>query len=545
MEEARLLWNDASIGLPEFGDLKALIRGKYEGIQGNWKNHLRNTMTVKRATGMTRTRQLYGLGEYGPNLDFNVHDNNVTNLLTAALERILLVKGDNGEFVPPPQPVAGIFTGRMGHAKRSLIAIFEKMVPAERFTPLTPSEFVEGYRGRRQRIYEAARVSLLHQEIKERDAVICPFVKAEKAEMKKGKRAVPRMIHPRHPRYSLSLGCFIRPVEKFIYRAIAKLFGGPTVMKGLNPEQQGMAAREAWDSFEHPVAVGLDASRFDQHVSVDALKFEHSLYLWLYKYNPALADLLKWQLCNKMRCFIGNYKVQYQVAGARMSGDMNTGLGNCMLMCLMIYQYLSDIGVRGRLLNNGDDCVLIIEREELIKLEGLGGYFLDLGFNMVREEPVEQFERVEFCQTVPIYDGRGWIFVRNPRRAMAKDLTTVTHIATESEYNAYRRAVGECGIALAGGIPVLDAFYRMLMRGTGVKDKKGYVIVEWAFADVMKGMSPRATFDISGEARESYYLATGYTPSEQVHIEEYFNGCELKYGDPVWRPEFLHELEGC
>jgi len=278
---------------------------------------------------------------------------------------------------------------------------------------------------------------------------------------------------------------------------------------------------------------------------VDALKYEHSFYLWLYKQNTTLAKLLKWQLRNKMRLFVGNYKVQYQVYGARMSGDMNTGLGNCLLMCLMIYQYLSDIGVRGRLLNNGDDCVLIVEHRDFCKLNGLGPYFLELGYTMEREEAVHQFERVEFCQTVPIYDGRGWIFVRNPRRAMAKDLTTVTTLRSESEYNAYRRAVGQCGIALAGGIPVLDAFYRMMMRGTGESDKKGYVIVEWAFADVMRGMSPRATFEISGDARMSYCLATGYTPTEQVHIESYFNSCELKYGEAVWRPEFLHELEAC
>lgn len=46
-----------------------------------------------------------------------------------------------------------------------------------------------------------------------------------------------------------------------------------------------------------------------------------------------------------------------------MSGDMNTALGNCMLMCCLIISYLESKNIKYDFINNGDDAVLFLERK--------------------------------------------------------------------------------------------------------------------------------------------------------------------------------------
>lgn len=498
--------------------LGKIVKGIYRDENRNIDRKHRNYVKVSKVAGIARQRRIYSLAEVGPALNVNVHDQNVDNLLTGVMERLMSVKDKDGTAVHPPRPLPDAWKERMRVVRGKLLAACWKKVPVDGLVPLTHEGYVATCSGRRHKVYANAAEDLEHRQIESRDARLKFFVKAEKTVMTEGKLAVCRIVNPRGAAYSLELGCYIKPVEKLIYKGIMKLFGGHTVMKGLNPERQGMAARAAWDEFQEPVAVGLDAARFDQHVGVSALEYEHSFYNALYRNDPKLAMLLKWQLRNSGDTVVDGWRVKYQLNGARMSGDQNTGLGNCLLMCTMVWTYLQSIGVRARLLNNGDDCVLLLEKAELYKLDGLTQYFLELGFTMEREDPVYTFEQIVFCQCQPINDGRGWIFVRSPRRAIAKDLTTVTPLLSEGEYNSYRRSVGLGGLALCGGIPIMESFYRMFIRGTGEGDRRK-AVVDWFWTDASRGMSPRHTFEITDEARASFYLATGYTCEEQLNIE--------------------------
>lgn len=121
--------------------------------------------------------------------------------------------------------------------------------------------------------------------------------------------------------------------------------------------------------FRRSVAVGVDAEKFDQHVSVDALKTEHEIYKRLYNDAPELCWLLKQQLANRCRGNFVDGSLSYEVKGSRMSGDINTSLGNVTIMCLMLYSYLEHAGVECvEVANDGDDAVLIVDERELGKL---------------------------------------------------------------------------------------------------------------------------------------------------------------------------------
>jgi len=59
-------------------------------------------------------------------------------------------------------------------------------------------------------------------------------------------------------------------MEKRICNGIADVYGGATVLKGMNANESALELRKMWDEFDEPAAIGADAVRFDQHVSVDA-----------------------------------------------------------------------------------------------------------------------------------------------------------------------------------------------------------------------------------------------------------------------------------
>jgi hypothetical protein len=92
-------------------------------------------------------------------------------------------------------------------------------------------------------------------------------------------------------------------------------------------------------------------------------------------------------------------KVKYSVKGTRASGDMNTSSGNCFTMVLLVYSYMQTLGIKWRLANNGDDCVLIVEKRDKHRLSGLQKWFSEMGFTMESEGQQTVFERVVFCQT--------------------------------------------------------------------------------------------------------------------------------------------------
>lgn len=220
------------------------------------------------------------------------------------------------------------------------------------------------------------------------------------------------------------------------------------------------------------MAIGLDASRFDQHVSVQALEWEHSVYNRLFR-SDELRDLLKWQLKNTGFARANDGMIKYTVEGGRMSGDMNTALGNCLIMCAMVWSYMqTKLGPTGKpihfeFIDNGDDVVLFLEKRDLHRIEDLAEWFGEMGFEMKIEEPVYEIEEIEFCQMHPIEVEPGvYTMVRTYPNAIAKDCICMN----PQNFRQWLYAVGECGLAITSGVPVYEAFYQAFKA----KGKKGH-----------------------------------------------------------------------
>jgi hypothetical protein len=429
----------------------------------------------------------------------------------------------------------GIYSERLGYFRNALVKKISKT------TPVSLQEFVEYYKGRRRTIYQNAANSLLRTGIRLKDALIKAFVKAEFINSDDKPDPDPRVISPRDPRYNVEVGRYLRPKEHEVYRAIAQIFGEPTVLKGYNAEQTGKIFRDKWNRYRDPVAIGLDASRFDQHVSVEALQWEHSVYNGMY-HCKKLRKLLSWQLHNRVVGYCRDGKLEYTTEGCRMSGDMNTAMGNCVIMCGLVHAYLQSRGIRGSLANNGDDCTVIMERKDLVKFQGgLSEWFLEMGFNMVVEQPVYCLEGIEFCQTHPVFVAGKYIMVRNFPKALSKDCLSLKELDAPKVCRAWMDAVGQGGLSLTGGIPVYQEFYASyiriarsipLHRQSRRSSKRRHNIPDADLTGGMAWLSKGMTRDyraISPETRHSFYLAFGTTPDMQVELENFYRKQEWCY----------------
>ncbi len=469
-----------------------------------------------------KTREYVITSGLGPAHNYGVYHNNVDTIERAFTERYFLCK--DGEGFRPAFKVQ-----HSAYDIPELVAFRKAVVSHTKYLPTVPLDLVvEAYSGPKKRVYAAALDSLKKKELTQRDATLSSFVKFEKQDDTKA----PRVINPRDARYNLELARYLKLAEHKIFKSINKAWGArtrATVIKGYNADVSAAILRDKWDKFVHPVAIGLDASKFDMHVSKRALQYEHSFYTSLFPGDKRLATLLKWQLHNKGVAYAADGKVKFSMEGTRSSGDLNTSLGNCIIMCACLHAYCAQRGVRAELANNGDDCVLIIEAADETRIQdGLGDWFRKRGFSMTVEPTVDEFEQIEFCQTRPVQLSTGWRMIRNVSAVVRKDPMCLQPIPNERAMMKWWGAVGECGTTLNSGVPVLSNFYAVMQRA-GVDTTDAYKHEVFRNRSTLHQMRGVKAAEVDARARVSFYYAFGYTPDEQRELERYYDSMELTW----------------
>jgi len=336
-----------------------------------------------------------------------------------------------------------------------------------------------------------------------------------------------RVISPRDARYNVEVGRHLRVVEHgrkpgSMYYSIDKLFGAPTVAKNMNALEVATLIVGAYNDIVDPIVLTLDATRFDQHCGVHALVFEHGIYNAVFK-SPFLQKLLSWQLKSVGRGFLDDGRIKCVKVGGRCSGDMNTAMGNVIIMTGLIWTYMRKKGIKYRLVNNGDDSNLVISRCDRSKLDDLQPWFEKMGYGMKIENETSVLEKVVFCQSQPVFTARGWIMVRQ-LKAIMKDLATNKDVKSEASWNAQRGAIASCGKALCAGVPVMQAYYEMIGRGTKREAKNMMETgMQYAAAGLVSGAS------INEAARVSFAIAFDISPVEQEDIEQQFTHINIKH----------------
>jgi hypothetical protein len=455
-----------------------------------------------------------------PNKKWVVPNNSIENLREGVLQRVLFHK-INGKFVPPSPPLTGFIEKELQKFKVSLC----KVLPST--SPISYKEVLKAYTGRKLNRYIEAMNSLLLIGIQKKDAFVKAFLKLEKSKPD----FVPRVVSPRSPRYNLKLLTYLQKLEKIVFWAIDTLYGQTTVFKGLNSSESGNKMYTKWTQFTKPMAVGFDAIRFDQHVSQEMLKWEHSIYLSCFNEHDRkeLSELLKQQLVNKVYGRARNGTLKYKTRGTRMSGDVNTSLGNCLIMCAIVYSYCHKNNIsKFELCNNGDDCVLMFEASDQSKMNNFESYCSNLGFLMVVEEPVTIFEHIEFCQCKPVCVNGSYRMIRNPIKSCSKDnISLIPRIHINPRRN-WLHCVGSSGMSMSGGVPIFQEFYSSMLRSTVGAINRG--IVENGLWWMSRRMNDIYT-EVDDSTRISFWRAFGIDSAMQLQIERFYKTTDYNLHD--------------
>nr|QUS52766.1 hypothetical protein 1 [Mute swan feces associated tombus-like virus 1] len=244
-----------------------------------------------------------------------------------------------------------------------------------------------------QRFPPERRVQLAEAHLKPLDSSVEFFQKIEQLDQPKD----PRAIQARDDTYKAHLGPWVAAFE---HRCRETL---PIFVKGLGDEEKAKKVYDVMSTTEHCLEV--DFSRFDRTLSWDLLDAtEHEVYRMVFP--PVVAAQLALQRVNNIRT---RNNVHYRVFGTRMSGDVNTSIGNCIVnACAMVY-----LGLRlDRLLVEGDDMLAAItERErrtlDIDRLKQLG---------LEPKAKVVPSIEAEFCSRRIVLTPTGPRLVRDPRR---------------------------------------------------------------------------------------------------------------------------------
>lgn len=401
---------------------------------------------------------------------------------------------------------------------------------------VTGGEFLATRTGSKRKIYAQARDNLARgNHTISQLARLQFFTKFESTLWKKPQ--VPRIISPRTYEYGYLLGRYMRPVEHRVFEGLRALVGAEehVIAKGLTQEEKGgLIARKLRPGW---ACVGLDASRFDQSVSAELLKMEHAVYNGVFR-DKLLAALLAAQLHNRgvARCRDGC--VRADIGPMRCSGDQNTSLGNCLISVVLARQYCAENGIHTYdLLCDGDDLLIFLPRTALPNLRPLSDWYLKWGFRMKVEQPAFVPEQVEFCQSKPVCVDGEWVLVRNPLKVLNTDFSHGPRVVTHEQFLVHLRAVGVCGMSMAGGIPVLQALYTkaIALGKTGKWDDESLGGIGYQGKIQRRAGHVGWWRPVSESTRHSFSLAFDILPAQQEMLEE-----QIAQSAPTCRPDSDH-----
>lgn len=415
--------------------------------------------------------------------------------------------------------------------------------------PWSYERFLESVPSRKRARYAEAVASLRLQSVQRRDARVSMFVKAEKMELreKAGNIVKPRAIQGRTPRYNVSVGVYLKSIESRLYAWKGPKRGGPhsrLIAKGLNSSERAALLERKLACFSKPCVVTSDISAFDAAVRQCHMVGVHGLYLSLMR-SAEFQRLLSWQLVNEGCTGCG---IRYQTVGKRMSGDMDTALGNCLIATHAIITALSLLGVtKYDLLDDGDDCLVILEQSQVG--DGFPAEFRAamerVGFNSKAEWCGNRsnwcLEDVSFCRSRPVRVNGKYRFIRQLERMVGGFLVSHKHYHEKTSARRVMKSMAQCEHIVGRGVPVMQSLSRHVLEllkheefQRTFEQESFAVKASLEVIDLRRGYGD---LPVTADTRESFYRAFGMSPDEQVVLEQRLCQLSLDNIDPEFALE--------
>lgn len=417
------------------------------------------------------------------------HRNCVHNHIDALMRRVALC-------VPHPTP-------RRVTQISNLCRKFGRI--AGKIEPISRDNVIALYGGFRRRRYQAAkdRLEICGEYL---DPRLKMFVKQEGTSFDAKVNPACRAIQYREATFSLQYAQFIKPIEHRVLNATGGVFPKTRfITKGLSPQERAKLLVDKFESLPGCWIMELDASRFDAHVTPDLLRSVHKCYFAM-NGDPKLKQMCAAQLKNRGRVSGKDFKITYSLNGGRMSGDMDTALGNCIIMCCLYVLYMQHFNFRGDFVDDGDDG-LLFGRGPMPRLEETEKFFQECGFKIKIANVVTDVYKAEFCQSKVVSIAGVPTMVRNPWKILCK--TTVNMKFSESFRWVILKTVAMGELSLNRGVPILEPYFQKLidlaLHNMSDKDRK---TDRFANADVF---TYRQQNDISGNWKKRVYTPVRYS----------------------------------
>jgi len=322
-----------------------------------------------------------------------------------------------------------------------------------------------------------------------------------------------RAIQYRHPVFALEQGKFTKPIEKWFYH-LRDEFGTLIVGKADPFTIAGELVNKS-KHFADPVYLMLDASKFDSCVDIKWLQICLSIYLKLFpkRFHRTINFIWKKTFINRGSTRKG---LKYRTHGTRMSGDMDTGLGNSIIMYLMLTSYLQNHRIRHSLLVNGDDSLVVIARADLQKAKDIS-IFTTFGFNM-KFEVAQTIQQAEFCQSRLIFSDYGPTMARKPARIMGRTSWTTRDYGVKNT-RSFVNTLGLCERAASFGVPIASTMATKMINVANTH--RTVTLKPWLAEHYLTMKKPWKIGHpkISLETRLSFYDAWDIEPQDQIDIE--------------------------
>jgi len=393
-----------------------------------------------------------------------------------------------------------------------------------RLTSWTEDEVVETAPPQKKTVYAKARDSLLVKPIEAKDARVRMFVKPDKLTDVGSEPKKPRAIQGRSPRFNVVYGKYIKPIEHYLsgWKGVRRGVKRTRVFaKGLNWEERAELVMQKLRNFKR--CVSLDASSFDASVRAWHLIGVHRVYRALIGHDPEFLWLLNQTLVN---VGLTAHGIWYTIVGNRMSGDMDTGIGNSILAFMLVWTAVRKLGLRKwDLLCDGDD-ILVFFDDDVTQAEWvLSG--AELGFDWkvegswTRGDP---YESIEFCRHRLVEVGGTWRFTRGAR---ALATFGVTHIHTGTAHLRYLKGVAMSELYASAGVPCAavlsyEAYKRIESKALFVHSdlyKFGNFVHPDKILSAVSGKKLDTYKIIAMETRQSYCRAFGVSVEDQLAYE--------------------------
>jgi hypothetical protein len=228
---------------------------------------------------------------------------------------------------------------------------------------------------------------------------------------------------------------------------------------GMTLNELGGWFSQTEDHFASPIYFCSDFSRFDAHVSVDALHFQYSIMAMIAGYRLPQ--------CRVDRTTVAYFDsgCKYTVEGTRKSGNSDTTVGNSIINAGFWVAYLLAHGQSlFRLIVMGDDCVVAVPMTGLNVFSDVIGVATQYGFSVKGSSHLELSD-VTFCSCrmfpLPVRD---YCAALKPGRTIAKSGYALNAPDSDRYRDQWVRALVYSMVLEYAHVPVMRALTLRLVN---------------------------------------------------------------------------------